>query len=410
MKRAMGRVDGTNQHALCSIYEELEAVTVHMFMIAAAVVMFVLSMLALRSLRYVFDGNAYKAVYRGLLAFDMAAVAGMAIGPFFLHDAFRAGPVIRIISVVFVTQFFLSVLVGIAVVLRWAGRRLNAPMAFSRSRRQLLKRAMVYPAAAMAAAGYGGTCGVDGTVEREYQIPVRDLPENLRGFRIAQLSDVHLGMFFSLERLKELLRQAAKGKPDALVLTGDIFDDVALNPEAIQVLDSFTGEFPYGIWYCNGNHEHFRGIERIQGMLAETQIHSLVNSSETVVEGARPLVFLGVDYPMKREEKVFQSDKRAFMEAAMHNVPGNAVKVLLAHHPEFIDNGAEKGIELTLAGHTHGSQFGILGIPVFPVFKYTRGMVQHGECYGYVHCGNGSWFPYRIGCPPEIAYFTLRRG
>ena len=54
-----------------------------------------------------------------------------------------------------------------------------------------------------------------------------------------------------------------------------------------------------------------------------------------------------------------------------------------------------------------GSQFGILSQPLFPVFKYTRGLVKLGDSYGYVHSGNGSWFPFRLGCPPEIAYFTL---
>ena len=61
-----------------------------------------------------------------------------------------------------------------------------------------------------------------------------------------------------------------------------------------------------------------------------------------------------------------------------------------------------------LTGHTHGSQFGIFGLPLFPVFKYTRGIVEKGKTTGYVHSGNGSWFPYRLGCPPEIAYFVLR--
>ena len=84
--------------------------------------------------------------------------------------------------------------------------------------------------------------------------------------------------------------------------------------------------------------------------------------------------------------------------------------VLLAHHPEFIDNGAEKKAVLTLTGHTHGCQLGIFGIPLIPMFKYNRGMFIQGDSHGYVHSGNGSWFPYRLGCPPEIAYFTLRRG
>ncbi len=385
-------------------------VTVHMFLFITAIIMAVFCMLALHSLQYVAEGISHTIAYRSLLVFDGLSVAGMLVGSFFLQGGVWLGPLIRVIATVFVAQLFLVALVYFAVFLRWAANRLNPSMPFSRSRRRLLKKAILYPAAAVAAAGFGSTHGISETVEREFQIPVKDLPEHLKGFRIAQLSDIHLGMFFSLERLKELLTQAAGGKPDALVITGDIFDDVSLNEEAIRIVDEFTVEFPKGIWYCHGNHEHFRGIQKIQEMLSGTRIHSLVNGSEIAVEGARPLVFLGVDYPMHREDKAFQADKREFMKAAMQGVPASAVKVLLAHHPEFIDHGAEAGIELTLTGHTHGSQFGVFGLPVFPVFKYTRGMVQRGTSYGYVHCGNGSWFPYRIGCPPEIAYFTLRRG
>lgn len=386
-------------------------VTIHVFMVLLAVVMLLLLLLALRSLRYVFDGEAHRILYRGILAFDALAVAGIAAGFFFLREASWAGSVLRVVAVAFVAQFFLILFVYPAVFLRWAKGWVTGPsVPFSRSRRLLLKRAILYPATAVAAAGYGGTYGVGETVEREFQIPVKDLPESLKGFRIAQLSDIHMGMFFSLDRLRELLQQAAQGKPDALAITGDIFDDTRLNPEAISLVDSFVEEFPRGIWYCHGNHEHIRGIEKIQEMLASTRIHVLVNAAETVVAGDRPLVFLGVDYPMRREGKAFQADKKAYLHEAMQEVPGEAVKVLLAHHPEFIDNGAERGIELTLTGHTHGSQFGVFGIPLFPVFKYTRGMIQKGSSFGYVHCGNGSWFPYRIGCPPEIAYFTLRRG
>ena len=384
--------------------------TVHVFMVMVAVAMIFLFLLALMSLKYVFDGFSYRVAYRGLLIFDGIALAGVLIGPFFLRGVSWTGGALRLLSVLCVAQFIFLVLVYLSVALRWLGRKLNPPAPFSQGRRNLLKGAFLYPVAAVAAAGYGGSVEVNETVEREFQIPVKDLPESLKGFRIAQLSDVHLGMFFSLERLKELLRQAAAGKPDALAITGDIFDDVSMNAEAVQIVDSFAEEFPRGIWYCNGNHEHFRGLEEIRRMLADTRIHSLVNAAEVVVEGQRPLVFLGVDYPMHREDKAFQADKRAFMDEAMQGLPENAVKVLLAHHPEFIDDAAARGVELTLTGHTHGSQFGVFGIPLFPVFKYTRGMVQKGACYGYVHSGNGSWFPCRIGCPPEIAYFTLRKG
>ena len=87
----------------------------------------------------------------------------------------------------------------------------------------------------------------------------------------------------------------------------------------------------------------------------------------------------------------------------------NAIPILLGHHPEAIDNAASHGAALALTGHTHGCQFGIFGRAALPFFKYNRGIVHVGSTLGYVHSGNGSWFPYRIGCPPEIAYFTLRR-
>ena len=110
----------------------------------------------------------------------------------------------------------------------------------------------------------------------------------------------------------------------------------------------------------------------------------------------------------KDREKLFAEARKNFVDAAIKNVPDDAIKILLAHHPEFIDDGAERNFALTLTGHTHGSQFGFFGVPLFPVFKYTRGVVKLGDSFGYVHVGNGSWFPFRFGCPPEIAYFTLK--
>ena len=143
-------------------------------------------------------------------------------------------------------------------------------------------------------------------------------------------------------------------------------------------------------------------------MARRGHVHVLLNAAERV-PGCGALYLAGTDYPFARGD-AFYTEKAAFFAAAMEDVPAHAVTVLLAHHPEFIDDAATDGrVPLTLTGHTHGSQFGILGQPLFPVFKYTRGMVRIGENYGYVHTGNGSWFPLRIGCPPETAYFRLER-
>ena len=249
------------------------------------------------------------------------------------------------------------------------------------------------------------------TVERRYDIPVA--APALAGYTVAQLSDVHLGMFFSLERLKSLLQQVADAAPDALLLTGDIFDYPEWTAEAVRLIDGFAAAFPDGIWYCHGNHEHIRGIALVEEALATSKIHFLKNEAQCVRQGAQPLYFAGVDYPMSEYRKrldaeAFQREKAMYAKAALEAIPADAVTILLAHHPEFIDDGAEYGARLVLTGHTHGSQFGIFGLPLFPVFKYTRGIVEKGKTTGYVHSGNGSWFPYRLGCPPEIAFFTLR--
>ena len=94
----------------------------------------------------------------------------------------------------------------------------------------------------------------------------------------------------------------------------------------------------------------------------------------------------------------------------MQGVPQGAVTIFLAHHPDFIDDAAAYGAALVLTGHTHGGQIGVFGIPLVPpVFKYMRGLYRVKDTIGYVHCGNGSWFPYRLGCPPEIAVFRIEK-
>ncbi len=274
-------------------------------------------------------------------------------------------------------------------------------------RRRFLTGAAILPAA-LASGIYGGTAGRTGLVLREFDVPVPGLGDSLDGFRIAQLSDVHLGLFFSLEEWRGLLERAAATGADALAVTGDIFDDDSMNAQAAEILDEFVPRFPKGVWFCYGNHEHFRNIRATREALAKTSVHVLCDSSGKAVDGDRPLWFMGVDYP--RSRSVFVMDGASSLDGAMRDVPENAVKVLLAHHPDYFDSAAERGVELVLSGHTHGGQLGLFGVPIVPpVFKYMRGVYHVGKTFGYVHSGNGSWFPYRFGCPPEIAVFALRK-
>ena len=388
-----------------------------MFIIITAAILGVIAALALVSIRFLVSDHLAKKFYRLFALADLAVII-IILGGWWVRSLV---PEIfieffgNVATVFLMSQLICGVLVICAVVARFFYRKFHKPKKFEPARRRMLAYALIYPFLSLAVSLYGNRIEKNSDVENFYDVPIKNLPPDLEGFRLAQISDLHLGAYFSLERLEKLLQRIADAKPDLLAITGDIFDDVSMNPAAIKLVDSFNDKFKFGIFYIHGNHEHFRGIYAIEQMLAETNIHFLLNSAENITS---KLYMLGVDYPSrapvmnsggdKDREKLFAEARRKFVDKAMENVPDDSIKILLAHHPEFIDDGAERNFALTLTGHTHGSQFGIFGVPLFPVFKYTRGIVKIGDSLGYVHVGNGSWFPFRLGCPPEIAYFTLK--
>ncbi|MBQ9496318.1 MAG: metallophosphoesterase [Selenomonadaceae bacterium] len=387
-----------------------------MFLLIVSAILGVVMALALISIKFLFSEHLAKKFYKIFALADLAFII-VIIGGWWIRwlvpDWFVT--VFGNVATIFLmTQLICGGLVVCALVARFFYRKFGKPTKFSPERRRILAHGMIYPLLSFALTLYGNRVEKNFDVENFYDVPIKNLPPDLEGFRLAQISDLHLGAYFSLERLEALLQRIADAKPDLLAITGDIFDDVSMNPAAIKIVDAFTDKFKFGIFYIHGNHEHFRGIRAIEQMLAQTKIHCLINRAENVTS---KLYILGVDYPSrapvmstndKDREKLFAEARKNFVDAAVKNVPDDAIKILLAHHPEFIDDGAERNFALTLTGHTHGSQVGIFGVPLFPVFKYTRGVVKLGDSFGYVHVGNGSWFPFRLGCPPEIAYFTLK--
>ena len=388
-----------------------------MFIIITAAILGAIMALALGSIKFLVSDHLAKKFYKIFAAADLFFIAviigGWAIRslvPDWFISIFG-----NVATVFLMSQLLCGIFVICAVIIRFFYRKFHKPTKFEPARRRMLAYAFLYPLMSLVISLYGNRVEKNSDVENFYDVPVKNLPPELENFKLAQISDIHLGAYYSLERLEALLTRVADAKPDLLAITGDIFDDVNMNPAAIKLVDSFCDKFKFGIWYIHGNHEHFRGIYQIEQMIKQTRINLLVNRSKNVTS---KLFILGVDYPArapvtstndKERENIFREARHSYVEGAMQNVPDDAVKILLAHHPEFIEDGAERNCVLTLTGHTHGSQFGIFGVPLFPVFKYTRGIVKIGDSVGYVHVGNGSWFPFRIGCPPEIAYFTLKK-
>ncbi|MBO4401554.1 MAG: metallophosphoesterase [Selenomonadaceae bacterium] len=386
-----------------------------MFLVTLSGILALILALALVSVNFLCAEERRARLYKFFIGADLLVVAGMIV-TFALRN-FLSNHVVDFLGS-FVTVFILSqlicgALVVLALIVRAIYRKFHKPAAFSPSRRRALRWGLLYPLMGLAVSLYGNRIERMKMVDRRFEIPVNKLPPELQGLRIAQISDIHLGAYFSLERLESLLQRIADAQPDLLAITGDIFDDNSMNDKAIRLVDSFTDKFKYGIYYCHGNHEHFRGIERIEERLAKTKIHALINGSAQV---ASNLYVAGVDYPpaapiMKSggrgdlDEKFFAQMKE-YLDKALEKVPYDANVILLAHHPEFFDAAVNKKIPLTLAGHTHACQ--VWGLHLLGLFKYTYGMFQREDSFLYVHSGCGSWFPFRLGLPPEIAWFTLR--
>ncbi|MCE5286283.1 MAG: metallophosphoesterase [Pelosinus sp.] len=276
------------------------------------------------------------------------------------------------------------------------------------SRRDFIcKGAAVLPVVSLGLSAKGVYDAREITVQRHnFRLP--NFPKDLGKVKIVQISDTHIGPFFGPKSLERALNLAASEQPDLVVITGDLIDDLSLLDSTMKTLADFQKTLPYGLYFTWGNHEYFRDQNKIRRALAESPLTVLENSSCQIIQGERPFYLIGVDYPWAKSAEEMRSVKQNFLQQAVEKVPDNAFKVLLSHHPDFIDNAFAAGLPLTLSGHTHGGQVNVFGHSLLPVkYKYMRGLYQQGDLVGYVSTGTGSWLPFRLGCPAEISVFTL---
>lgn len=354
----------------------------------------------------IFSQTVKKSARRKLLVIDLIIAAVFFIVYPSVMTKDYGGILAEITVLWFVLQLFLIILAVIVKLLRLIYEKTKgAPV--DESRRRFLRGYIWVPA--ISGALYGGLYEKNHIEFTNIDIDAGDYTR-LNRLKIAQLSDVHLGRFFSVKQLQDVLNQIIQQRADMLVLTGDIFDSArgSDNDEAIKVLNAYSQFFPFGVYFCWGNHEHYRGIEHLKEELEKTNIQVLKNAAVKVLSGDKPFYVLGVDFATGDMEDDVVALREAYVEEALATVPDNAYKILLAHHSIFIDEAVKYNINLTLTGHTHGGQFGFMGIPVFPMFKYMRGLVEQNGCIGYINRGAGSWFPFRIGCPPEVTFFNFK--
>jgi predicted MPP superfamily phosphohydrolase len=257
------------------------------------------------------------------------------------------------------------------------------------------------------------------------EIKFPDLPESFDGLRIVQLSDAHLGGFYGkAERLNEVVGIVKDIKPDLLLFTGDMVNNFASEMAGWNPVWSEMAA-PMGKFSILGNHDYGDYSSWPSPKAKKDNFESIIRQQEEM--GFR--VLRNENVTLERNgERIYLAGSENWglppfkqygdLEKTMEGIPEGAFTVLLSHNPDHWakEVNGKTNIPLTLAGHTHGFQFGLeIGhfkvSPVQLIYKYWAGLYRSNEQYLYVNRGLGYLaFPGRVGIWPEITLIEMRRG
>ncbi len=234
-----------------------------------------------------------------------------------------------------------------------------------------------------------------------HEVPLPDLPPALDGLRLVHLTDLHQGPVTPREVIADALRATKALRPDAVMITGDFvhrhWGDACPLARLLAGLAP-----PLGVWGCLGNHD-YSSASRITSALASGGVRMLRNAAAPLAPG---LWVAGIEDTLRG---------RPDAGAAMAPVPRGAAAVFLTHNPVGVF-ACDRYPWLVLAGHTHGGQIRIPGVPPrFPPgmdgFPYIAGWGVFDRARLYISRGVGmGGVPFRFRCRPELACITLRRG
>jgi uncharacterized protein len=288
---------------------------------------------------------------------------------------------------------------------RWRRRRRGA-VPLLPERRIFLVRAAVGGAAAVAlgVSSYGVWRAFRPPAIREVAVKLPGLPRTLDGFRIVQLSDVHIGDVLGRPFLQELVRRCNALRPDLVAVTGDLVDGtVAHLAPAVSALQGLTSR--HGTYFITGNHEYYSGDQEWAAALTDMGIQVLRNRFVTLGDAGGRLDLVGVDDYGQRDAP---HGRGYDLDKALLGRDMGTPAVLLAHQPRGVEEALGRGMGLQLSGHTHGGQMFPITLLVQATYRYPAGLYRVGEGHVYVSRGTGFWGPpMRIGSPPEITAVTL---
>ncbi len=256
------------------------------------------------------------------------------------------------------------------------------------------------------------------------KLSLKNLPDELKGLRIIQISDIHSGSFDDPEAVAEGVELIMRENPDLIVFTGDLVNDRA--EEIVPYINVFNKlKAPLGVFSVLGNHDYgdyFRwsseaekkqNLEQLKQHHAEMGWRLLVNEHILLEKNKHQIALIGIENWGARGFTKYGDMKKAVAGLETKELP---LKILLSHDPSHWESEVRKefrDIDLTLSGHTHGMQFGIeipgfKWSPVQYVYKQWAGLYQEENQHLYVNRGFGFiGYQGRLGILPEITLIEL---
>jgi predicted MPP superfamily phosphohydrolase len=222
-------------------------------------------------------------------------------------------------------------------------------------------------------------------------------------YKIAQLSDVHIGGIVDKEFIKNIVKSVNALDPDLVVITGDLVDvEIPRAMEALSELKHLKNRF--GVYFIVGNHEYFHDVERIIKAVKDLGIKVLENENIYIGKEGEGFNLSGVYDVFGYRVEHHMPD----LYKALANKKRNSPTVLLAHQPRFV-NYVGSGVDLMLSGHTHGGQLYPFKALVKLQQPYVSGLHQHNDgLQVYINKGTGFWGPpMRLGATSEITEITI---
>ncbi|WP_435858324.1 metallophosphoesterase [Streptomyces sparsogenes] len=268
------------------------------------------------------------------------------------------------------------------------------------SRRLFVARTVAVGAAAVAAGtvGYGTYTVMRGPRLKRVTVPLAKLPRRAHGFRIAVVSDIHLGPILGRAHTRRVVETINRTSPDLIAVVGDLVDgsveDLGPAAEPLRALRA-----RHGSYFVTGNHEYYSGAREWVDHVRELGLRPLEN--ERAELGGFDLA--GVNDVAGEDE-----GQGPDFEAALGDRDPARACVLLAHQPVVIHDAVDHGVDLQLSGHTHGGQMWPGNYVAELANPTAAGLDRYGDTQLYVTRGAGAWGPpVRVGAPPDVTVVEL---